>query len=88
MNIQLRDTEALSKVRSLITLLRVKQLHRMLIRFSRTENIVLINTAGRLCVSAAFLCESASHSAALRSVNLISVCACSPVSMPVCDGEM
>ena len=41
----------LSKVRSLITLHCVNQLHRLLIRFSWTENILLINAVGGLRVS-------------------------------------
>lgn len=56
-------------MRSLITPHRVNQLHRLLIRFGWTENILLINAAGRLCVSHC-VCVCAE----LRFVNLISVC--------------
>lgn len=70
---------------SLITLHHINQLHRLLIRFSWTENILLINAAGRLCVSdcvcvcvrvSQSLSVAASECAELRSVNLISVCVC------------
>lgn len=43
--------QCLSKVCSLITLQHVKQLYRLHIKFSWTENILLINAASRLCVS-------------------------------------
>ena len=61
-------------MRSLIAPHRVNQLHRLLIRFSWTANILLINAAGRLCVSHC-VCVCAE----LRSVNLISVCLRAPL---------
>ena len=69
-------------MRSLITLRRVNQLHRLLIRFSWTENIRLINAARSLCVSGC-VCVCAE----LRSVNLISVCVlvCTPGFLSLCQ---